>query len=145
VNVFYAEDSLDAHRRPGNLSFGRHPTLLSADKRGGLDFVTGNVLRPGFDSWRLKRRWKTARSSLSKDGVEVDLVLERGAREIAGVEIKTSATVTSADFRGLRKLAQTTGNAFKAGVVPYDGESVLPFGNRLFAVLIRVMWEAKRR
>ena len=35
-----------------------------------------------------------------KDGYEVDMVLERGAREVAGVEVKAGATVTIADFRG---------------------------------------------
>ena len=36
-----------------------------------------------------------------KDGAEVDIVLERGAHEVAGVEVKSAATVTTADFRGL--------------------------------------------
>lgn len=40
----------------------------------------------------------------TKEGAEVDLVLEQGARTVAGVEVKASATVTAADFRGLRKL-----------------------------------------
>ena len=35
-----------------------------------------------------------------KDGAEVDIVIERGARVLAGIEIKASATVTGADFRG---------------------------------------------
>lgn len=38
-----------------------------------------------------------------KDGAEVDVVLERG-RQVAGIETKAAATVTSADFKGLRKL-----------------------------------------
>jgi hypothetical protein len=33
-----------------------------------------------------------------KDGVEVDIVIERGARGVAGVEVKASATVREADF-----------------------------------------------
>src|SRR5688572_5413479 len=49
-----------------------------------------------------------------KDGAEVDIVIERGARALAGIEIKASATVTGADFRGLGKL-------FVAGIVLYDG------------------------
>ena len=43
----------------------------------------------------------------NKDGVEVDIVLERGAQELAGIEVKSSATVTASDFRGLRKLKET--------------------------------------
>jgi hypothetical protein len=76
-----------------------------------------------------------------KDGVEVDIVIERGPRAIAGVEVKASATVTGADFRGLRKLRQATGEAFRAGVVLYDGETSVSFGGGLFAVPVRFLWE----
>jgi hypothetical protein len=54
----------------------------------------------------------------------VDIVLERGAHEVAGIEVKASATVTASDFRGLRKLAAAAGKRFAAGVVLYDGEAV---------------------
>lgn len=77
-----------------------------------------------------------------KDGAEVDIVLERGALEIAGIEVKASATVTASDFRGLRKLKEAAGDRFCAGVVLYDGETALPFGDRLHAVPLRLLWEA---
>jgi predicted AAA+ superfamily ATPase len=77
-----------------------------------------------------------------KDGVEVDLVIERGTRSVAGVEVKASATVTAADFRGLRKLKDATGRRFAGGVVLYDGETTASFGDGLFAVPVRSLWEA---
>jgi uncharacterized protein len=77
-----------------------------------------------------------------KDGAEVDIVLERGTREIAGVEVKASGTVTAADFRGLRKLQAAADTRFVGGVVLYDGEATVPFGDRLHAVPIRTLWEA---
>jgi uncharacterized protein len=76
-----------------------------------------------------------------KDGAEVDVVVERGAREVAGVEVKAAATVTAADFRGLRKLKQAAGKRFAAGVVLYDGEASAGFGEGLFAVPLRALWE----
>ena len=76
-----------------------------------------------------------------KDGAEVDIVLERGGHQVAGVEVKASATVTAADFRGLRKIQDTTEPRFAGGVVLYDGETSAGFGERLYAVLIRVLWE----
>lgn len=76
-----------------------------------------------------------------KDGAEVDLVLERGGRELAGVEVKAAATVTASDFRGLRKLRDAAGKRFAAGVVLYDGEASVGFGEGLFAVPIRALWE----
>lgn len=76
-----------------------------------------------------------------KDGYEVDVVLERGGRQIAGVEVKAAATVVSSDFRGLRKLARAAGERFRGGVVIYDGEASASFGDGLFAVPIRTLWE----
>ena len=76
-----------------------------------------------------------------KDGAEVDVVIERGARELAGVEVKASATVTKADFRGLRKLREAAGSRFAGGVVLYDGETRAGFGDRLQAVPLRALWE----
>ncbi len=76
-----------------------------------------------------------------KDGVEVDIVLESSGRRLAGVEVKASATVTSADFRGLRKMKGAVAERLAAGVVLYDGESSVSFGEGLFAVPIRRLWE----
>jgi len=75
-----------------------------------------------------------------KDGVEVDMVLEQTGR-IAGVEVKAAATVTGKDFRGLRKLRESTGERFAAGVLIYDGENVAGFGESIYAVPVRVIWE----
>jgi len=77
-----------------------------------------------------------------KDGYEVDVVLERGGRQVAGVEVKAAATVTAADFGGLRKLATAVGRRFTAGVVLYDGETSASFGDHLYAVPIGALWEA---
>jgi len=71
----------------------------------------------------------------------VDLVLERGGRELAGVEVKAAATVTASDFRGLRKLRDAAGKRFVAGVVLYDGDASVGFGEGFFAVPIRALWE----
>ncbi|CBE67448.1 MAG: ATP-binding protein [Candidatus Methylomirabilis oxygeniifera] len=76
-----------------------------------------------------------------KDGIEVDIVIERGARVLAGVEVKAAATVTAADFSGLRKLRDAAGKRFAAGVVLYDGETSASFGEGLHAVPLRALWE----
>lgn len=74
----------------------------------------------------------------NKDKVEVDIIIQQG-RQLAGIEIKASATVTPSDFKGLKKLKDVCGEQFSAGVVFYDGESILPFGERLFAVPISLL------
>ena len=74
----------------------------------------------------------------NRDKVEVDIVIEQG-NQIAGIEVKAAATVTSKDFKGLNKLKAAIGTAFTAGVVFYDGESIIPFGDKLFAVPISLL------
>ncbi len=76
-----------------------------------------------------------------KDMAEVDIVLEAGAGQVAGVEVKAAATVTAADFRGLRRLKDASGKRFAGGAVVYDGETSAGFGDGLYAVPIRTLWE----
>ena len=63
---------------------------------------------------------------------------------VAGVEVKAGATVRPADFRGLRKLRKIAGERFTNGVVIYDGETTISFGDRLYAVPVRQLWELSR-
>lgn len=71
---------------------------------------------------------------------EVDIVLERNNGQIAGIEIKAAASVTSGDFAGLRHLRDKRGTSFSTGVVLYTGAETLPFGDRLAAVPISSLW-----
>jgi len=98
-----------------------------------------------FQELRRQGSWHDDQLTFShyrdKDGAEVDVVIEKGARELSGVEVKASATVTAADFRGLRKLREAVGQRFVRGVVLYDGETSASFGDRLHAVPLRTLWE----
>ena len=69
-----------------------------------------------------------------KDQVEVDFVLENNERKIIGIEVKASSTVFNQDFRGLRKLASLTNQNWLSGIVLYNGEQCLSFGENLWAV-----------
>jgi hypothetical protein len=66
---------------------------------------------------------------------------------VAGVEVKAASTVTSNDFRGLRKLRNAAPNNFAAGVVRCDGGAVGGFGDRLYAVPVsgKIFEAADRR
>ena len=76
-----------------------------------------------------------------RDGVEVDVVIERGAREWPASRSRPQRPLPAADFRGLRKLKEAAGRRFVAGVVLYDGETSASFGDGLFAVPMRALWE----
>jgi len=75
-----------------------------------------------------------------KDQDEVDLVLEDRAGTIVGLEVKAAATVTAADFKGLRKLADAAADGFRVGLVLYDGDHVVSFGDRLYAAPLSCLW-----
>ena len=49
--------------------------------------------------------------------------------------------MTHADFRGIRRLREAAGKRFACGVVLYDGETTASFGEGMFAVPIRALWE----
>jgi len=75
-----------------------------------------------------------------RDGAEVDIVIEHGGGVVSGVEVKASSTIRASDFTGLRVLQEATGDRFGCGVVAYDGETCVGFGNRLYAVPIERLW-----
>lgn len=89
--------------------------------------------------------WADQRMSVShlrtKDGIEVDVVLETPDGRVAAIEVKASAVVRDADFRGLRYLRTRLGERFRAGLVLYAGDRLLPFGDRLRAAPISALWE----
>ncbi len=75
-----------------------------------------------------------------KDQVEVDLVITRG-RRTWGVEVKSAATVTEADGKGLRRLAEQCGQNFQGGMILYAGANTLPTADsRILAVPLSELW-----
>jgi predicted AAA+ superfamily ATPase len=99
-------------------------------------FVANEILR--LTTWSEVR--PTVHHYRDKDQDEVDIILEDEAGDLIGLEVKAAATVTSHDFKGLRKVAAASGNAFKAGWVLYDGDKILPFGDKLAAVPLSCLW-----
>lgn len=77
----------------------------------------------------------------TSDGKEVDFILERPDGTLAGIEVKTSTRVGTADFKGLRELQKATGDDLQCGVVLYAGKDVVPFGEKLFAVPVSALWQ----
>lgn len=74
-------------------------------------------------------------------GAEIDFVVEGPDGRVAGVEVKTSSTVRSKDFRHLTTLRDRLGGErFVRGVVLYTGGERLPFGERLEAWPVSTLW-----
>lgn len=74
-------------------------------------------------------------------GEEVDIVLENGAGDIVGIEVKNSEKVTPDDFKGLMYLQEKAKHRFVKGIVLYTGSTYVPFGKSLFCLPINALWE----
>lgn len=88
--------------------------------------------------------WSERRLSFShyrtKDQEEVDVVLEDRRGRIIGIEVKASATVKSDDFKGLRQLQNAVGDSFVRGLVLHNHDRVTPFGEKLHAAPLSILW-----
>ena len=88
--------------------------------------------------------WSDARATLShfrtKDGDEVDFVLEDQQGRIVGIEVKASATLRGGDFSGLRKLEAAAGDKFVRGIVLHDHDSIRPVSGTLCGAPVSVLW-----
>jgi uncharacterized protein len=74
-------------------------------------------------------------------GTEIDFVLEAADGCVAAVEVKATSTIEATDFRRFDRLQEALGSRFVRGVVFYTGERVLPFGDRLEAWPVSLLWE----
>ena len=121
-------------------SLGTDAKALAADRT-----LLGQFLETfAFQELRRQASWQDTPTEFfhfrDKDGAETDIVMEQASGAVAGVEIKAAASVSSSDFRGLRKLQRAAGNRFVRGIVLYDGEASIPFGDRFHAVPISRLW-----
>lgn len=74
-------------------------------------------------------------------GAEVDLILEDRKKQLYGIEIKSTASVSQSDFKGLKRLAEIAGKKFQRGIILYAGDHVVGgFGENLQAVPIPAVW-----
>lgn len=118
---------------------------LSAERLASAPVLVGPLLE-NFVAMELQKQsaWSETQPRLfhfrTQTGQEVDVVLEDPAGRVVGVEIKASATVGARDFRGLRALAEASGNRFRRGVVLYTGRTAVPFGKDLYALPVSSLW-----
>jgi len=73
--------------------------------------------------------------------IEVDFVLEDRMGKLTGIEVKASASIDGAAFKGLRHLQDTEPQTFQRGIVLYAGSEIVPFSDRLFAVPLSHWWQ----
>ena len=77
-----------------------------------------------------------------KDKIEVGMVLERAGGATVGIEVEAGATARPDQFRGLVRLRDAVGDRFVCGILLHDGERVQRAGPGMFAMPVKMLWEA---
>lgn len=104
-------------------------------------------LLEGFVTMEIARQltWSETRADQyhyrTRDGDEVDIVLENLVGEVVAIEVKASSTPTPEDFRGIRHLHDRIGDDLVAGYVLHTGRRTLPFGPKYRAIPVSALWE----
>ncbi len=161
LETLYLVHRLPAWSRNLTKKVVRHPKLHLTDAGMGAHLLGAGAAalgRPGspvlgplletFVAGEVRRQsaWAEvpveAHHFRERDGTEVDIVLESRDGLVAGIEVKSAATVESRDFRGLDYLHHHLGAQFAHGVVLYLGDRVLPFGERRTAMPVTSLWSA---
>lgn len=78
-----------------------------------------------------------------RDQREIDCVLEAPDGRVVAAEVKAASTVDATDFRHLAHARDRLGDAFITGVVFYTGPRALPFGDRLMAIPLSLLWDGR--
>ena len=77
----------------------------------------------------------------TREGDEVDIVLEDTRGRIVGIEIKAGATLAMKDFSGLKKLEQAAGDKFVRGLIMHDHDRITPVSERIQGVPLSLLWQ----
>ncbi len=114
----------------------REPAALTEFGHALETFVVAEILKEA--SWTEDivdyGHWRT------RDNQEVDLVLEADDGGVIGFEVKAASRVSGTDFSGLRKLRDTLGSSFIAGVALYTGTRTYTYDDRLHVMPIDRIW-----
>jgi uncharacterized protein len=125
---------------------GSHLTGRTVRRLNRDDASLGPLLE-NFVLGELARQlgWSETRATLyhyrTRDGIEVDAVLEAADGRVVGVEVKSAETVRLEDFGPLRHLQARLGARFHLGVVLHTGRQARSFGAGLVAAPLSALWE----
>lgn len=110
------------------------------------DPVAGQLVET-FAATELRRQltWADTDAALfhfrDRDGADVDLILEATDGRVIAIEVKAGQTPKRDWFRWLERARDRLGSSFLLGIALYTGDKILPFGDRLVAAPLSILWE----
>ena len=114
----------------------KDPTVLSELGHLVESFVVAELLKQ--TSWQdeiaVAGHWRT------RDGDEVDVILEHDDGSLVAIEVKAAGRVPGEQFRPLRKLRAAAGDLFRAGVVLHLGTRSYTYEDRLHVMPLDRLW-----
>ena len=110
------------------------------------DPATGQLVETFvFNELRRQLTWSATDAAMfhwqDRSGAEVDIVIESADGRVAALEVKSGQTAKPEWFRWLAQMRDTLQDAFTVGIALYAGNEILPFGDRLLAIPISVLWD----
>ena len=73
-------------------------------------------------------------------GHEVDIVIENEMRECFAIEVKSGASLDGRDFKNMHRFKEAAGDRFKLGVILYDGDLTMRFGEGMYSAPLASLW-----
>ncbi|AXE40077.1 DUF4143 domain-containing protein [Acidipropionibacterium virtanenii] len=131
------------------LDTGLAARLVNVSADGASPTASGDVaghLLEGFVASELRKRtaWAEENTRMyhyrDRMGGEIDLILESGDGRVAGIEVKATSNVGGRDAKWLAMLREKLGARFVRGLVLHTGPEAAPFGDRIEAVPMDVLW-----
>jgi len=78
----------------------------------------------------------------TRNGREVDIVLEDRRGRCVAIEVKAAASVGPGDLKGIEAFKTTAGRRFHRGILFYTGREVVPFSSSVHAVPVSALWRS---
>ncbi len=116
----------------------RDPTALTELGHLLETFVVGELMKQAswLDGVAGVGHWRT------RDGDEVDFVLERDDGGVIAFQVKAAQRVGGGELAPLRKLRDAVGSSFVAGVALYLGDRAYTHEDRIHVVPVDALWSA---
>ena len=124
-------------------------SYLSGLDADGMNRSPGSIVGQVFETFvvgELARQltWSETDATMhhwrTRNGQEVDVVLEALTGAVVGIEVKAAVDIDEGEFSGLRLLRDKLGDEFVAGFVVHCGDRPRRFGDRLYSLPVSSLW-----